>query len=97
MNNTDSAQPLIGQIHSVLSSDWLLLSGPRPLMITTLMTFLRSLNNEGQEERYREAQTGGDGSLERGEPLLASGGKWYPAAFLKEDNVQPVCWVFVFS
>ena len=36
-------------ILSILSSDWLVISGAGPLMITTLMTFLRSLNNEGQE------------------------------------------------
>ena len=76
----------------ILPSDWLQLSEAPPLMITTLMTFLRSLNNEGQEERYRAARQA------ETDHWRAFGGKWFPAfRIFKEDNVQPVCWVFVFS
>ena len=58
MNIIDSSQTLIGQIPSTLSSFWLLLAAALSLMITTLMTFLRSLNNEGQEERYTDPRQG---------------------------------------
>ena len=58
MNIIASAQTLIGQIPSTLSSFWLLLAAALSLMITTLMTFLRSLNNEGQEERYTQPRQG---------------------------------------
>ena len=50
-NSSDYAWPLIGHSVPILPSDWLIQAGLMPLMITTLMTFLRSLNNEGQEER----------------------------------------------
>ena len=99
MNTTDSARPLIGHNIVILSSDWLELAGAGPLMITTLMTFLRSLNNEDQEERCRVAR-----QVETDHPRAgAAEGKWYPGPGMtrtsKEENVQTAdCLsVFVFS
>ena len=99
MNSSDYAWPLIGHSVPTLPSDWLIQAGLMPRMITTLMTFLRSLNNEDQEERCRVAR-----QVETDHPRAgAAEGKWYPGPGMtrtsKEENVQTAdCLsVFVFS